>query len=124
MLPADSVEFCPHPDASNIVVCGTYKLEVQQSDDQGVSQFPTGQIRRGQCLVFEVHSEHSEDISVYATLVLPSKAAIEGASAPRLRKYPFLLSWISNGETFPHFPGRGGLEQLAGVTLSRVASRC
>lgn len=70
-LPADSVEFCPHPDASNIFVCGTYKLEDQQSD-QGVPHPPANQIRRGQCLVFEVHSESSEGISAYAaTLVLP-----------------------------------------------------
>ncbi|KAF5374769.1 hypothetical protein D9758_000260 [Tetrapyrgos nigripes] len=26
-FPADSVEFCPHPDAQDIFVCGTYKLE-------------------------------------------------------------------------------------------------
>ena len=70
VLPADSVEFCPHPDASNVFLCGTYKLEDQPSD-QGVSRSPAGQIRRGQCLVFEVHSEHSEDISVYAAPVLP-----------------------------------------------------
>ncbi|KAI9444813.1 WD40-repeat-containing domain protein [Lactarius indigo] len=63
VLPADSVEFCPHPDASDIFVCGTYKLEDQQSD-QGVSQSSASQSRRGQCLVFEVHSEYSEDISV------------------------------------------------------------
>ena len=75
-LPADSVEFCPHPDASNIFVCGTYKLEDQQSD-QGVSR-PASQIRRGQCLVFEVHSENSEDISVYAALVLLIRWLLRG----------------------------------------------
>jgi hypothetical protein len=104
VLPADSVEFCPHPDASNIFVCGTYKLEDKQND-QGVSQPPAGQIRKGQCLVFEVHSEHSEDISVYA-VVFASKAVIEVASAPRLRIYPSLLSWTLNGETICLFPGR------------------
>jgi hypothetical protein len=123
VLPADSVEFCPHPDASNVFVCGTYKLEDQQGD-QGVSRPPADQIRRGQCLVFEVHSEQTEDINVYASLVLPSEAVIEGASAPRLRRYLFLLSWISNGEALvPLSKSYGGLEQLAGVTLSRVASR-
>ena len=75
-LPADAVEFCPHPDASNIFVCGTYKLEDQQND-QGASRPPASQIRRGQCLVFEVHSEHSEDISVYAVSVLPVKSLLK-----------------------------------------------
>ena len=70
VLPADSVEFYPHPDASNVFVCGTYKLEDQPSDKGA------GQIRRGQCLVFEVHSEHTEDISVYAALVLPVRSLL------------------------------------------------
>ena len=115
-LPADSVEFCPHPDASNVFVCGTYKLEDQQSD-QVVSQPLPGQTRRGQCLVFEVHSEHSEDhISVYAVLVLLSKAVIEAAPAPRLRRYPSLLSWISNGEAFSHC-----LDRMEGWSSSQVS---
>ena len=105
VLPADSVEFCPHPDASNIFVCGTYKLEDKQND-QGVSQPPAGQIRKGQCLVFEVHPEHSEDISVYAVLLSARKVVIEGASAPRLKIYPSLLSWILNGENICLFRGR------------------
>ena len=46
-LPADSVEFCPHPDAQDILACGTYKLE-EGSDSQ------KHQKRRGQCLVFRV----------------------------------------------------------------------
>jgi hypothetical protein len=121
-LPADSVEFCPHPDASNIFVCGTYKLEDQQSD-QGVPQTPASQIRNGQCLVYEVHSENSEDISVYAARIA-NKAVIEGALARKLRRYPSLLSWILSGEIISLFPGRiGGLEQFAGVIQSRVASR-
>ena len=117
VLPADSVEFCPHPDASNIFVCGTYKLEDKQND-QGVSQPPAGQIRKGQCLVFEVHSEHSEDISVYAVILPVRKVVIEGASAPRLRIYPSLLSWISNGETIYLFPGR-----VEGWSSSQVSHR-
>jgi hypothetical protein len=61
ILPADSVEFCPHPDASNIFVCGTYKLQdernLQPSDSISTTSGPAGQIRTGQCLVFEVDSE-------------------------------------------------------------------
>ncbi|KAH9049337.1 WD-40 repeat-containing protein [Lactarius hengduanensis] len=76
VLPADSVEFCPHPEASDIFVCGTYKLEDQQSD-QGASKSPAAQIRRGQCLVFEVHSEHSEDISVSKTQEISLPAVLD-----------------------------------------------
>lgn len=59
VLPADSVEFCPHPDASNIFVCGTYKLQEEQgrSPSSGVANAGQNQIRTGQCLVFEVDSE-------------------------------------------------------------------
>ena len=59
VLPADSVEFCPHPDASNIFVCGTYKLqeEQNQSPSSGLANAGQNQIRTGQCLVFEVDSE-------------------------------------------------------------------
>jgi len=68
ILPADSVEFCPHPDASNIFVCGTYKLQdernLQPSDSISTTSGPAGQIRTGQCLVFEVDSE--QDIRVCA----------------------------------------------------------
>jgi diphthine methyl ester acylhydrolase len=74
VLPADSVEFCPHPDAASILVCGTYKLE-DQSDLQekprlnsiSPTSTPAGHIRKGQCLVFEVDSE--QDISACALLV-------------------------------------------------------
>ncbi len=59
ILPADSVEFCPHPDALNVFVGGTYKLQDEKNPQ---SSGPTGQTqnqaRTGQCLVFEVDSEH------------------------------------------------------------------
>jgi diphthamide biosynthesis protein 7 len=71
ILPADSVEFCPHPDASNVFVCGTYQLQDEQSPAPiSPSSGPaTGQtqIRTGQCLVYEVHSEQ-EEINVCETL--------------------------------------------------------
>jgi hypothetical protein len=61
VLPADSVEFCPHPDASNVFVCGTYKLQdernPQPSDSISTTSGSAGQVRTGQCLVFEVDSE-------------------------------------------------------------------
>jgi hypothetical protein len=65
VLPADSVEFCPHPDASNIFVCGTYKLQEEQNQSQSSGPANTGQnqIRTGQCLVFEVDSEQEIVIS-------------------------------------------------------------
>lgn len=71
VLPADSVEFCPHPDASNIFVCGTYKLHDEknsQPSDSIVSP-PSGsatqtQTRTGQCLVYEVDSDSDLDVGV------------------------------------------------------------
>jgi hypothetical protein len=60
VLPADSVEFCPHPYASNIFVCGTYKLQEEQNPSppsSGLANASQNQIRTGQCLVFEVDSE-------------------------------------------------------------------
>ncbi|KAI9512577.1 WD-40 repeat-containing protein, partial [Russula earlei] len=75
VLPADSVEFCPHPDASNILVCGTYKLQdkdtqqsrpIPPSESQLPSSGPAavGQVRTGQCLVYGVDSSPGEDIAV------------------------------------------------------------
>jgi diphthamide biosynthesis protein 7 len=73
IFPADSIEFCPHPKAQNIFVCGTYKLDeplepgptnreaaspVDVTDeilDKAGSSLP--QHRRGQCLVFDVQYE-------------------------------------------------------------------
>ncbi|KAJ7597044.1 WD-40 repeat-containing protein [Mycena floridula] len=46
-LPADSVEFCPHPSAQDILVCGTYKLD---SDGK----------RHGQCLTYRTENEELE----------------------------------------------------------------
>jgi hypothetical protein len=72
ILPADSVEFCPHPDASNIFVCGTYKLEEEQNPSptpsSGSANAGQNQLRTGQCLVFEVDSEQQEIISACVPL--------------------------------------------------------
>jgi len=65
VLPADSVEFCPHPEAPNIFVCGTYKLQEEQNPSPTPSSGPANasqnQIRTGQCLVFEVDSEQGQE---------------------------------------------------------------
>ena len=65
-LPADSVEFCPHPEAPNVFVCGTYKLQEEQNSSPTSSSGPANasqnQIRTGQCLVFEVDSEQEQEI--------------------------------------------------------------
>lgn len=45
-FPADSVEFCPHPQARNILACGTYKLAEERTNDGK-------QLRLGKCLVFD-----------------------------------------------------------------------
>lgn len=60
--PADSVEFCPHPKATNILVCGTYFLCDTKSDVvpnvvEGAEEpevTPSPQRRRGQCIVLNV----------------------------------------------------------------------
>jgi diphthamide biosynthesis protein 7 len=67
--PADSVEFCPHESASDIFVCGTYRLLDQPpvhapsklGDSDSVDCEPTirkqSQVRRGKCLVLQVAAE-------------------------------------------------------------------
>ncbi len=51
VYPADALEFCPHPVAQDIFVCGTYKLD-DASEDPAAASLP--QHRRGQCFVFAV----------------------------------------------------------------------
>lgn len=69
--PADSAEFCPHPDAADIFVVGTYKLEETEKtglppsagdgpDDSGtpppeVPKKP--QKRRGKCMLFRLQHD-------------------------------------------------------------------
>ncbi|KAI0639409.1 WD-40 repeat-containing protein [Trametes polyzona] len=69
--PADSAEFCPHPDATDIFVVGTYKLEqpetphpqqLHAADDAEDRDSPPPetpkkpQKRRGKCLLFRVEN--------------------------------------------------------------------
>jgi diphthine methyl ester acylhydrolase len=55
VLPADSLEFCPSSGFHDIFVCGTYKLEDQET-------------RRGQCLVFKFLLDPEEQLSWCAFL--------------------------------------------------------
>lgn len=53
--PADSVEFCPHPAAHNIFVCGTYNLEKNEGPTaEETDAIKKPQVRRGKCALFEV----------------------------------------------------------------------
>ena len=49
-FPADAVEFCPHPLAHNILVCGTYNL-LDGLDHAGRQQ------RVGRCSFFDVPAD-------------------------------------------------------------------
>ncbi|TFK41150.1 WD40-repeat-containing domain protein [Crucibulum laeve] len=56
-FPADSLEFCPHPQAYDIFTCGTYKLDESSAKgaENSDSIVPSGpQHRRGRCLVFQL----------------------------------------------------------------------
>src|SRR5258706_5659631 len=60
--PADSLEFCPHAEATDIFVCGTYKLEESTSTTGGESEtsgpVKAPQRRKGKCLVFRTDEEN------------------------------------------------------------------
>ena len=53
--PADTVEFCPHPDASGILVCGTYNLLKPDDPNQ---PYEGTQKRIGSVLVFEKREDN------------------------------------------------------------------
>ncbi|TFY71817.1 hypothetical protein EVG20_g1211 [Dentipellis fragilis] len=77
IYPADSTEFCPHPDATDIFVCGTYKLEqplsnvAEDTEDETslAARQSSPQKRTGRCLVFQVDSP--EDLHLYVTSRTP-----------------------------------------------------
>lgn len=66
--PADSAEFCPHPDATDIFVVGTYKLDESEKSETAPAaddlQHESGtpppeaqkkpQKRRGKCMLFRL----------------------------------------------------------------------
>ncbi|KAJ3550744.1 hypothetical protein NM688_g5008 [Phlebia brevispora] len=74
--PADSVEFCPHPEAVDIFACGTYKLEQQdpevQTDEENQPARRTPQTRRGKCLLFQVDFNRDEQPSLVHETSLPA----------------------------------------------------
>jgi diphthamide biosynthesis protein 7 len=64
--PADSLEFCPRAGATDIFVCGTYKLEESKPPTTTVGQSETSrpvevpqQRRKGKCLVFRTDENGS-----------------------------------------------------------------
>ena len=54
--PADCLEFCPHPHATDIFVCGTYQLNERKDADVP--------LRQGQCLVFNIDKRNTFRLSV------------------------------------------------------------
>ncbi|KAG8998509.1 hypothetical protein FRB94_006854 [Tulasnella sp. JGI-2019a] len=54
---ADSVEFCPHPLATDILVCGTYQLQKPDASHPTENQSPIAQRRLGRCYIFSVDNE-------------------------------------------------------------------
>ncbi|GJE86117.1 WD-40 repeat-containing protein [Phanerochaete sordida] len=73
LWPADSTEFCPHPDAANLFVCGTYKLEQNETDapaDEAEGAPRKPQVRRGKCMLFAV--DEKNDLSEIDHVSLPA----------------------------------------------------
>ncbi|KZT02717.1 WD-40 repeat-containing protein [Laetiporus sulphureus 93-53] len=95
--PADSVEFCPHPDFHDVFVCGTYKLEETGTNapeerdniEQSTSPVSKKQKRRGECLLFEVNPNVEEQCSLLQKTALPAILDIKwchraASASPRL----------------------------------------
>lgn len=61
--PADCLEFCPHPYATDIFVCGTYKLNEREGAE---ADRP---LRQGQCLVFSIDRGSTSTLSVNLALI-------------------------------------------------------
>ena len=59
--PADSLEFCPQAEATDIFVCGTYMLEEPKStggQSETSESVKAPQRRKGKCLVFRTDEEN------------------------------------------------------------------
>ncbi|KAL1670350.1 WD40-repeat-containing domain protein [Schizophyllum commune] len=67
--PADSVEFCPGENSSNVFVCGTYNLEKQTEEETALKK---PQVRRGKCLLFEVGSADAFQLQLVQEIDLPA----------------------------------------------------
>ncbi|KIJ45579.1 hypothetical protein M422DRAFT_227234 [Sphaerobolus stellatus SS14] len=72
ILPADSAEFCPAADATDIFVIGTYKLEEstpnQPAESEEEVQVPIKQQRWGKCLVYQT-TEDDECVQLQEVLM-------------------------------------------------------
>ncbi|KAJ7900354.1 WD40-repeat-containing domain protein [Mycena olivaceomarginata] len=82
IFPADSVEFCPHPAARDVLVCGTYNLEKNAAAPEGSKQK-----RTGQCLVYRVEPSSATLTKTQAVdlpAVLDTKWCHRSLSAPPL----------------------------------------
>ena len=76
--PADSIEFCSHPSATNLFVCGTYKLEQNEGNEEhdeaeGAAWAP--QVRRGKCMLFSVDKDSNLYVFVECEGFIDSLAA-------------------------------------------------
>ncbi|KAI0322336.1 WD-40 repeat-containing protein [Amylostereum chailletii] len=80
VYPSDSVEFCPHPHATDIFVCGTYQLQdspqnLPGNDDENLLEPQPSrqqQHRVGKCLVFRVDSPENDTFSQIQEISLPA----------------------------------------------------
>lgn len=68
VLPADSIEFCPHSTAQDFLVCGTYKLHETVSsekiEEEGHTVSLSRQQRTGKCLLLRVDADTNESLWV------------------------------------------------------------
>ncbi|KAF7347828.1 WD-REPEATS-REGION domain-containing protein [Mycena venus] len=101
IFPADAVEFCPHPAAQDVLVCGTYNLEKNTDLPEGSKQK-----RIGQCLVYKVEDASKATLRKVQTIDLPAVPDIKwchrSLSAPPLlgvadsEGYISLFEWKEN----------------------------
>ncbi|KII94377.1 hypothetical protein PLICRDRAFT_153974 [Plicaturopsis crispa FD-325 SS-3] len=82
--PADCLEFCPHPGAEDIFVCGTYHLDeptpsspknvdVDEDGDEELEALPPRiQKRRGKCLVFQITDRSKCEFQQLQEIPLPA----------------------------------------------------
>lgn len=58
-LPADSAEFCPCADATDIFAVGTYKLEDDYASSNSLNEEQSKKIQRrlGKCLIFQANKD-------------------------------------------------------------------
>ncbi|KAK2461911.1 hypothetical protein APHAL10511_006374 [Amanita phalloides] len=71
LYPADSLEFCPHPQATGIFVCGTYKLNEHTDGETNVPR------RQGQCLVFRVDRSDAPELGLHQIQAIDFPAVLD-----------------------------------------------